>query len=173
MMMTCLLRGSLDPTPHQKGEPNFTWGDIIKKMIIWPLINMEIMMIKVLMIITIIKLWSSERRTQLHLRRRPSSDGNIGFTIKLVSIILINSYWCLYRWWSWKKQWWYIYYDACLFVTKNDHFLLGVSCNHLNPPSPPLSPCLANMVPKPQPTPPRNNPGSFFRHIYFRGRFWT
>ena len=33
-----------------------------------------------------------ERRTQLHLRRRPSSDGNIGFTIKLVSIILINSY---------------------------------------------------------------------------------
>ena len=29
-----------------------------------------------------------------------------------------------------------IYYDAvsvCLFVTKNEHFLLGVSCNHLNP----------------------------------------
>ena len=22
----------------------------------------------------------------------------------------------------------------CLFVTKNEHFLLGVSCNHLNPP---------------------------------------
>ena len=22
----------------------------------------------------------------------------------------------------------------CLSVTKNDHFLLGVSCNHLNPP---------------------------------------
>ena len=34
---------------------------------------------------------------------------------------------------------WYIYYDACLFVTKNDHFLLGVSCNHLNPPSPPCT----------------------------------
>ena len=33
-----------------------------------------------------------ERGTELHLRRRPSSDGNIGFTIKLVSIILINSY---------------------------------------------------------------------------------
>ena len=30
-------------------------------------------------------------------------------------------------------SWWYIYYDA-VFVTKNDHFLLGVSCNHLNPP---------------------------------------
>ena len=32
---------------------------------------------------------------------------------------------------------WYIYYDevsVCLCVTKNDHFLLGVSCNHLNPP---------------------------------------
>ena len=32
----------------------------------------------------------------------------------------------------------YIHYDECLFVcvfvTKNDHFLLGVSCNHLNPP---------------------------------------
>ena len=30
-----------------------------------------------------------------------------------------------------------IYYDAvcvCLSVTKNHHFLLGVSCNHLNPP---------------------------------------
>ena len=22
----------------------------------------------------------------------------------------------------------------CVFVTKNEHFLLGVSCNHLNPP---------------------------------------
>ena len=27
----------------------------------------------------------------------------------------------------------------CLCVTKNDHFLLGVSCNHLNPPSPPCT----------------------------------
>ena len=37
-----------------------------------------------------------------------------------------------------RPWWWYIYYDeclsVCLFVTKNDHFLLGVSCNHLNPP---------------------------------------
>ena len=33
-----------------------------------------------------------ERRTQLHLRRRPSSDGNICFAIILVSIIIINSY---------------------------------------------------------------------------------
>ena len=24
--------------------------------------------------------------------------------------------------------------SVCLFVTKNEHFLLGVSCNHLNPP---------------------------------------
>ena len=24
--------------------------------------------------------------------------------------------------------------SVCLSVTKNDHFLLGVSCNHLNPP---------------------------------------
>ena len=40
-----------------------------------------------------------ERRTQLHLRRRPSSDGNICFVIILVSIIIINSYWCLYKWW--------------------------------------------------------------------------
>ena len=24
--------------------------------------------------------------------------------------------------------------SVCVFVTKNDHFLLGVSCNHLNPP---------------------------------------
>ena len=35
------------------------------------------------------------------------------------------------------EWWWYIYYDGvsvCLCVTKNDHFLLGVSCNHLNPP---------------------------------------
>ena len=28
----------------------------------------------------------------------------------------------------------YIMMHVCLFVTKNDHFLLGVSCNHLNPP---------------------------------------
>ena len=31
----------------------------------------------------------------------------------------------------------YVYYDAvfvCVSVTKNDHFLLGVSCNHLNHP---------------------------------------
>ena len=31
----------------------------------------------------------------------------------------------------------YIYYDevsVCLSVTKNHHFLLGVSCNHLNHP---------------------------------------
>ena len=26
--------------------------------------------------------------------------------------------------------------SVCLSVTKNDHFLLGVSCNHLNPPPP-------------------------------------
>ena len=35
-----------------------------------------------------------------------------------------------------KSSLWYIYYDevsVCLSVTKNDHFLLGVSCNHLNP----------------------------------------
>ena len=41
---------------------------------------------------------------------------------------------CLHlsRWW-----WWYIYYDevsVCLSVTKNEHFLLGVSCDHLNYP---------------------------------------
>ena len=28
----------------------------------------------------------------------------------------------------------YIMMHVCLFVTKNDHFLLGVSCDHLNPP---------------------------------------
>ena len=28
----------------------------------------------------------------------------------------------------------YIMMHVCLFVTKNEHFLLGVSCNHLNPP---------------------------------------
>ena len=28
----------------------------------------------------------------------------------------------------------YIMMHVCLFVTKNDHFLLGVSCNHLNHP---------------------------------------
>ena len=28
----------------------------------------------------------------------------------------------------------YIMMHVCLFVTKNHHFLLGVSCNHLNPP---------------------------------------
>ena len=28
----------------------------------------------------------------------------------------------------------YIMMSVCVFVTKNDHFLLGVSCNHLNPP---------------------------------------
>ena len=28
----------------------------------------------------------------------------------------------------------YIMMHVCLSVTKNDHFLLGVSCNHLNPP---------------------------------------
>ena len=33
----------------------------------------------------------------------------------------------------------YIMMHVCLFVTKNDHFLLGVSCNHLNPPSPPCT----------------------------------
>ena len=27
----------------------------------------------------------------------------------------------------------YIMMQFCLSVTKNDHFLLGVSCNHLNP----------------------------------------
>ena len=36
-------------------------------------------------------------------------------------------------WW-----WWYIYngevLSVCLSVTKNHHFLLGVSCNHLNHP---------------------------------------
>ena len=35
------------------------------------------------------------------------------------------------------QVWWYIYYDAvsvCLCVTKNHHFLLGVSCDHLNYP---------------------------------------
>ena len=36
-----------------------------------------------------------------------------------------------------------------------------------------VSPRLASIVPKPQPTPPRNSPGDFFRHIYFRGRFCT
>ena len=47
----------------------------------------------------------------------------------------------LQSWWShlWCWCWWcwYIYYDevfVCLSVTKNEHFLLGVSCNHLNPP---------------------------------------
>jgi len=36
----------------------------------------------------------------------------------------------------------YIYYDevsVCLCVTKNEHFLLGVSCNHLNPLKPPCT----------------------------------
>ena len=28
----------------------------------------------------------------------------------------------------------YIMMHVCLFVTKNHHFLLGVSCDHLNPP---------------------------------------
>ena len=28
----------------------------------------------------------------------------------------------------------YIMMHVCLCVTKNEHFLLGVSCNHLNPP---------------------------------------
>ena len=28
----------------------------------------------------------------------------------------------------------YIMMHVCLCVTKNDHFLLGVSCNHLNHP---------------------------------------
>ena len=28
----------------------------------------------------------------------------------------------------------YIMMQFCLFVTKNEHFLLSVSCNHLNPP---------------------------------------
>ena len=28
----------------------------------------------------------------------------------------------------------YIMMGVCVFVTKNDHFLLGVSCNPLNPP---------------------------------------
>ena len=28
----------------------------------------------------------------------------------------------------------YIMMNVCVFVTKNHHFLLGVSCNHLNPP---------------------------------------
>ena len=28
----------------------------------------------------------------------------------------------------------YIMMHVCLFVTKNHHFLLGASCNHLNPP---------------------------------------
>ena len=28
----------------------------------------------------------------------------------------------------------YIMMSVCLCVTKNHHFLLGVSCNHLNPP---------------------------------------
>ena len=32
--------------------------------------------------------------------------------------------------------WWV---SVCVFVTKNDHFLLGVSCNHLNPPITTLS----------------------------------
>ena len=27
----------------------------------------------------------------------------------------------------------YIMMSVCVFVTKNEHFLLGVSCNHLNP----------------------------------------
>ena len=27
----------------------------------------------------------------------------------------------------------------CVFVTKNHHFLLGVSCNHLNHPKPPCT----------------------------------
>ena len=28
----------------------------------------------------------------------------------------------------------YIMMSVCVFVTKNHQFLLGVSCNHLNPP---------------------------------------
>ena len=28
----------------------------------------------------------------------------------------------------------YIMMHVCLFVKKNEHFLLEVSCNHLNPP---------------------------------------
>ena len=32
-----------------------------------------------------------------------------------------------------------LWWSVCLFVTKNEHFLLGVSCNHLNPPKPPCT----------------------------------
>ena len=36
-----------------------------------------------------------------------------------------------------------------------------------------LSPCLANISPKPQPTPPSNSRRKYFRHVYFLEQFCT